>query len=146
MADLTIGQVARAVGVGVDTIRYYERLGLLPRAPRRASNYRIFDDTTVERIRLVKQLQDLGLSLLEIDAMLRAVGEHESDCAHESGHIRAALARTEEKLAALTAVRDKLRLALSRCTAGQCNIVDRIATVVRPPNGARAKRVLRRRS
>jgi len=130
MADLKIGQVASAVGVGVDTIRYYERLGLLPRAARRASGYRVFDETTVERIKLVKQLQDLGLRLQEIDAMLRAVGEHASDCARESAHIRTALTRTEGKLAALTTVRDQLRLALARCSAGQCTIVDQVATVV----------------
>lgn len=138
MADLKIGQVAGTVGVGVDTIRYYERLGLLPKAPRRASNYRVFDETTVERIKLIKQLQDLGLSLQEIDAMLRAVGEHASGCEYESEHIKAALARTDEKLAALTSVRNKLQIALSRCTTGQCNIVDRVATVVRLSKGSSA--------
>jgi DNA-binding transcriptional MerR regulator len=117
MAELKIGQVARLVGVGVDTIRYYEKLGLLP-----------FDATTAERLRLIKQLQDLGLSLQEIDAMLRASGEH-ATCAHESDKIRAALARTEQKIAALDAVRTKLRGALSRCTSGECTILAQVARV-----------------
>ena len=52
MSTLKIGQVAALAGVGVDTIRYYERLGLLPPAPRRSSGYRMFDATTVERIKL----------------------------------------------------------------------------------------------
>jgi MerR family transcriptional regulator, copper efflux regulator len=132
MSDLKIGQVASLVGVGVDTVRYYERLGLLPEAPRRASGYRVFDESTVERIKLIKRLQDLGLSLDEIDAMLRAVGEHGAECAHESDKIRSALARTEAKLEALTAVRDKLQLALSRCTAGACTIVEDVARVTKP--------------
>lgn len=128
MADLKIGQVAHLVGVGIDTIRYYEKLGLLPAAPRRASGYRVFDDTTVERLRLIKQLQDLGLYLQEIDAMLRASGDG-ATCEHESNKIRAALARTEQKIAALELVRTKLRGALSRCTRGTCTIVAQVARV-----------------
>jgi len=125
MADLKIGQVATRVGVAVDTVRYYERLGLLPPAPRRASGYRIFDETTVDRIKLIKHLQDLGLSLQEIDAMLRAAGEH-ATCAHEAAKIRSALARTTEKLVALAAVKAKLEAALARCASGECTILDQI--------------------
>jgi DNA-binding transcriptional MerR regulator len=128
MADLKIGQVASLVGVGVDTVRYYEKLGLLPAAPRRASGYRVFDETTVERLRLIKQLQDLGLSLQEIDAMLRASGEN-ATCEHESDKIRAALARTEQKMATLDAVRTKLSGALSRCASGECTILAQVARV-----------------
>lgn len=129
MAELKIGQVAARVGVGIDTIRYYEKLGLLPPAPRRRSGYRIFDESTVERVTLIKQLQDMGLHLQEIDAMLRAVGEHASTCEHEATKIRAALTRTEDKLAALTMTRDKLSLALERCSRGACTIVDQVARV-----------------
>lgn len=116
MSDLKIGQVASQAGVAVDTVRYYERLGLLPAAPRRATGYRVFDESTVERIKLIKELQDLGLSLDEIDAMLRAAGDHAADCAHESTKIQSALARTEAKLAALTAVRESCS---SRCRAAR---------------------------
>ncbi len=135
MADLKIGQVATLVGVGIDTVRYYERLGLLPAAPRRASGYRMFDESTVERIRLIKQLQDLGLTLQEIDAMLRATGEH-ATCTHESEKIRGALARTEERIASLTAVRDKLQHALDRCTSGECTIMSRVSAIVKKANPA----------
>jgi DNA-binding transcriptional MerR regulator len=82
----------------------------------------------VQRIKLIKQLQDLGLSLQEIDAMLRASGEH-ATCAHESEKIRAALTRTEERIAALASVRDKLEAALSRCSAGACTIMEQVSAV-----------------
>jgi MerR family copper efflux transcriptional regulator len=137
VAALKIGQVATLGGVGIDTVRYYERLGLLPPAPRRASGYRMFDESTVARIRLIKQLQDLGLSLQEIDAMLRATGEH-ATCAHESDKIRAALARTDDKIAALLAVRTKLQGALERCTTGACTIMVQVSSVTKP--GSRASR------
>jgi MerR family mercuric resistance operon transcriptional regulator len=130
MAEMKIGQVARLAGVRIDTVRYYERLGLLPPAPRRASGYRMFDETTVERIKLIKQLQDLGLSLQEIDAMLRATGEH-ATCAHESDKIRAALARTDEQIAALTSVKQRLEGALGRCERGECTLLAQVSKVAR---------------
>ena len=129
MRTLKIGEVAARCGVGVDTVRYYERLGILPSAPRRSSGYRVFDETTVERIKLVKQLQDLGLTLQEVDSMLRAIGDHDASCADESTKISAALARTDAKIAALTATRDKLKRAFRRCTRGECNIVEQVASV-----------------
>jgi MerR family transcriptional regulator, copper efflux regulator len=132
MPALKIGQVAALAGVRIDTVRYYERLGILPTAARTASGYRSFDASTVERIRLVKQLQDLGLTLEEIDAMLGAVIKNGSDCAQESQHIEAALRRTEEKLVTLTIVRETLRRTLRRCRRGDCDLVDRVKRVTTP--------------
>jgi DNA-binding transcriptional MerR regulator len=129
MRSLRIGEVATRAGVAVDTVRYYERLGLLPTAPRRDSGYRVFDERAVERIRLVKQLQDIGLSLSEIEGMLHAVGDHGSSCQAESRRIEAALRRTEEKLAALTAMRTKLRRVLRRCARGECDLVEKVKQV-----------------
>lgn len=128
MRTLRIGEVAARGGVGVDTVRYYERLGLLPAAPRRSSGYRVFDERAVERILLIKQLQALGLSLQEIEAMSRAVGQNDASCAEESVRISAALARTEAKLAELTKVRDRLKLALRRCARGTCTLVEQVAS------------------
>lgn len=88
----------------------------------------MFDETTVERIRLIK-LQDMGLSLEEIDAMLRASGEH-ATCAHEAEHIRSALARTEEKLAAITKCEGH--------TSGELSLTCR---AVSPDPGSRGRRV-----
>jgi DNA-binding transcriptional MerR regulator len=133
--ELKIGQVAARAGVSVDTVRYYERVGILPAAPRRTSGYRLFDEHTVERIKLVKQLQDLSLTLEEIDAMLVAVGDDDATCARESSRIEAALRRTEDRLLALQAVRDKLRDALRRCGKGECDLVDR----ARKAAGARSR-------
>jgi MerR family transcriptional regulator, copper efflux regulator len=140
MPQLKIGQVAALAGVAVDTIRYYERLGLLPQAPRRSSGYRVFDESTVEQIKLVKQLQDLGLSLEDIDGMLTAVSAANSECRHESARIQAALERTEAKMLALTVIQEKLRQALQRCARGECEIVEQVKHVsrVRAGTGERA--------
>lgn len=135
MQQLKIGQVAVLAGVAVDTVRYYERLGLLPQAPRRSSGYRVFDESTVEQIKLVKQLQDLGLSLEDIGDMLTAVSAANSDCLHESAKIQAALDRTEAKMLALTVIQQKLRQALQRCARGECEIVEHVKRVSRARAG-----------
>jgi DNA-binding transcriptional MerR regulator len=136
--NLKIGQVAERAGVSVDTVRYYERVGILPAAPRRPSGYRLFDEATVERIKLVKQLQDLSLTLEEVDAMLVAVADDTASCARESSRIEMALRRTEERIAALEEVRGKLRGALRRCGRGECDLVERARKVA--PRGTAAKR------
>jgi DNA-binding transcriptional MerR regulator len=90
----------------------------------------MFDETTVERIKLIKQLQDLGLSLQEIDAMLRATGEL-ATCSHESDKIRAALARTDEQIAALRRMKHRLEGALGRCERGECTLLAQVSKVTR---------------
>jgi DNA-binding transcriptional MerR regulator len=137
---LKIGQVARLANVSVDTVRYYERVGLLPPAKRRSSGYRVFDGTAVDRIKLVKQLQDLSLTLEEVDAMLVAINEDATTCARESVRIEAALRRTEERIAALDEVRDKLRNALGRCGRGECDLVEQARKVAAAPGRKLARR------
>ncbi len=78
---MTIGQVAAGAGVNIQTVRYYERRGLLPRAPRTASGYRQYDPDAVARLRFIKRAQDLGFSLQEIAELLELRVEHGAACA-----------------------------------------------------------------
>jgi len=71
---MKIGQVAKLSGVGVETIRFYERQGVLPKPRRKASGYREFDLDTVHRIRFIKSVQDLGFSLTEAGDLAAAKG------------------------------------------------------------------------
>ena len=80
MRNLTIGQLARAAHVGVETIRYYERRGLLPKPPRRESGYRQFPLEAVRRIRFIKRAQNLGFSLREISRLLAFSDGQEAKC------------------------------------------------------------------
>src|SRR5689334_294289 len=80
---LSIGAVARAAAVSVDTVRYYERRGLLPRPPRGASGYRAYEPPTIDRIRFAKHLQGLGFTLDEVVALLRDVDRGSATCAEE---------------------------------------------------------------
>jgi MerR family mercuric resistance operon transcriptional regulator len=80
MRSLTIGQLAKATQVGVETVRYYERRGLLPEPPRRESGYRQFPFDAIRRIRFIKRAQNLGFSLREISQLLALSDGQEAGC------------------------------------------------------------------
>ncbi len=70
MESLTIGQVARRAGVGVETVRFYERRGLIQEPPRRESGYRQFSADVVDQLRFIKRAQELGFSLREVRELM----------------------------------------------------------------------------
>src|SRR5258708_6342742 len=70
MNSLTIGHLAREAGVNLETVRYYERRGLLPKPPRSASGYRLFPSDAARRLRFISRAQELGFSLKEIRELL----------------------------------------------------------------------------
>src|SRR5580692_1943753 len=99
---LSIGEVAERAGVGIDTVRYYERRGVLPPAERRSSGYRAFKPQTVERILFVKELQALGFTLEELVALLRLVDTSAASCESARGYVIATLHRIDAKIEALS--------------------------------------------
>ena len=76
-SELRIGELAARSGVSIDALRYYERLGLLPRARRSAGGFRLFGRESIERVLFIKQAQELGLSLNEIRGFLSTGGAAE---------------------------------------------------------------------
>ena len=124
---LKIGRVARGAGVTVDTVRFYERRGLLPAPARRASGYRQYSQATVERIRFAKALQALGFTLDEVIAVLRDVDAGIASCALERPRFETVLARIDEKIAELGAIRRDLAGTLKRCREGRCTFREKPA-------------------
>jgi DNA-binding transcriptional MerR regulator len=117
---MKIGEVARDAGVSVDTVRFYERRGVLPEPERLPSGYRIYGPSTVERIRLARRLQALGLTLDEVIDALHSTDHGTATCASERGRLEAVLERIEAQLAELRAVRKDVRSVLAACDAGRC--------------------------
>jgi len=74
---MTIGAVARRAGIGIDTIRYYEREGLMPEPRRRAGGYRDYDASAAQRLRFIRRAKELGFTLAEIRELLALSGDHE---------------------------------------------------------------------
>jgi DNA-binding transcriptional MerR regulator len=118
-----IGQLASETGVSVDTIRFYERRGVLPAAPRTASGYRIYTDSSVTRIRRARRLQSLGLTLEEVIGALRARDQGHASCETQRWRLQAALGRIDVQIAELARLRGDLRDALAACEAGACQLI-----------------------
>ena len=109
----TIGSIARRAGVGVETIRFYERRGLIARPPRPAAGgYRQYPDEAVARVRFIRQAQALGFSLAEIDELL-GLRAADSDCAE--ARAAAKLDEVERKMAGLSRIRAALRDLVAAC-------------------------------
>ncbi|MBI2956604.1 MAG: heavy metal-responsive transcriptional regulator [Acidobacteria bacterium] len=109
-----IGQLARAAGVSVHTVRYYERLGLLPPPLRRDSGYRVYSPATLERLRFIRQAQAAGLRLDEIREVLRLKYAGQSPCDCVRALLQQKLVEVEREMAELRRFRRELHAALKR--------------------------------
>jgi len=107
---LTIGQVARQARVRLDTLRYYERRGLLPPPPRTAAGYRQYAPETVRRVEFIKRAQGLGFTLEEIEHLLALRVTPGPGCTTAEQSARSAIARIDHQLADL----QRMRRALAR--------------------------------
>jgi MerR family mercuric resistance operon transcriptional regulator len=114
VAGLRSGQVAAAAGVNLQTLRYYERRGLLDEPERTRGGHRIYPPETVTMLQVIKAAQRLGFSLAEV-ADLLDMGIHRSTTSAEAspGRIKERLAEVEAKIVDLGIIRDTLRAALS---------------------------------
>lgn len=112
---MKIGEFARRVGVPIDTVRYYERNGLLPPPPRRASGYRDFDDSDVTRLRFVLRAKSLGFSLAEVRELAVLADAHGGDIQHIRSIAVERLTHIEQRIAELVRVRDALRDVVAQC-------------------------------
>ena len=117
---MKIGEVARHAGVTVDTVRFYERVGVLPSPARTESGYRDYVPETVERIRLTRELQAIGFTLNEAVDALAAHDAGGATCDSERWRLQAVLERVDTKLAELTALRSRIVDTQAACEAGHC--------------------------
>lgn len=129
-----IGQLARAAGVKADTIRFYEKQGLLPKPIRAANEYRVYDAAALSRLRFIKQAQALGFTLDEIRRILSLRGQGKETCRCVVSIAEATLSDTEEKLRELQQFHDRLKRAVSEwkssearrrnCRAEFCDLIE----------------------
>jgi MerR family mercuric resistance operon transcriptional regulator len=113
--ELTIGQVATASGVNVQTLRFYERRGILPRPPRSRGNYRVYHVDAVRRVRFVKGAQNLGFSLREIKDLLSLRARPGERCVEVRRRAEAKLEEIDAKMQSLRAIRKALAKVLAEC-------------------------------
>jgi len=128
MKTLTIGQVAREAGVGVETVRFYEREGLIEEPSRRASGYRQFDEAVVDRLRFIREAKELGFTLNEIKELLSLKLDPASSCADVKGRAEVKIADIEEKIRTLQRMKRALVKLTKACSGdgptGACPILE----------------------
>jgi MerR family mercuric resistance operon transcriptional regulator len=126
---LTIGKVASAAGVNVETVRYYQRSGLIPEPPRPPGGVRRYPAETVARLRFIKRAQELGFSLAEVRRLL-ALGDPQS-CGKARALAAEKLAMVRERLDDLERMRETLEALIRRCDAASgkvhCPIIESLA-------------------
>ena len=115
MADLTIGKVAERASVKIDTLRYYERQGVIAPPERNGSNYRVYEEDTVLRVRFVKRAQELGFSLAEIKELLELRVSENASCADVRDQALAKVADLEAKIRSLQSMRRVLSRLADEC-------------------------------
>jgi len=119
--------LARATGCNLETIRYYETVGIMPDPPRTAKGYRSYDDTHVRRLKFVMRSRDLGFSLNEIRGLLGLVDDRSQTCAQVQTVAEAHLEDVQAKIADLTRIAQVLSETIARCTgdaAPECAVID----------------------
>lgn len=129
-ASLSIGDLARATGTKVETIRYYERSGILPEPPRTAGGYRAYGPAHLARLSFVRRARDLGFSLGQISALLDLAEQRDRPCAAVDAIAREHLAEVDRKLADLGALRRELASLVTQCghgTVAECRILEALA-------------------
>ncbi len=108
MSSLTVSKLADQVGVSPDTVRYYERIGLLPEPDRSASGYRLYGDEAVQRLRLIKHAQRFGLRLEEVGELLQIRERGLCPCGHTRTLLERRMADLDEQIAALTGLKEDI--------------------------------------
>ena len=119
MKTLTIGQVAKAAHVGLETIRFYEREGLIESPPRRPSGYRAYPPETVTRVRFIRTAKDLGFSLKEIGELLSLRVDPVGSCAEIRTVAEGKITDIDQRIRTLQRMRRTLRQLVAACEARQ---------------------------
>jgi Cu(I)-responsive transcriptional regulator len=127
---MNIGELARATETKTETIRYYERIGLLPIPPRTEGNYRDYSAAHVSRLSFTRRARALGFSIQQIKELLDLSDQKEQSCEAVDAIAREHLADVKRKLADLSALRRELDALMGQCrhgTIADCRILDALA-------------------
>ncbi|MDQ3056719.1 MAG: heavy metal-responsive transcriptional regulator [Pseudomonadota bacterium] len=128
---MKIGELSKRADTGIDTVRFYEREGLLPPPQRQASGYRLYEASDVSRLRFIRRAKALGFTLSEIRELLALSGRREDDMAGLKIAATEKLADVESKLAELSRIRDGLLALVTACPGhgalDRCPILNALA-------------------
>ena len=116
---VTIGELARKTGCGVETIRYYEREGLLPKPGRTSGNFRRYGQEHAELLSFIRHCRSLDLALDEIRILLKFRSAPEEDCRDVNALLDAHIGHVEERIAELQSLEGQLKALRDKCNSGR---------------------------
>jgi len=128
---MTIGKLAKATGLGIETIRYYEKSGFLPTPDRLPSGYRVYSKAAVRQVRFLQEAQVLGFKLAEIAELMALTVNPNADCATVNAHAKDKIIEIDDKIARLTKMRESLDRLATYCPADDqplsaCSIINHL--------------------
>jgi DNA-binding transcriptional MerR regulator len=129
-SGVPIGEAARASGVKIPTIRYYEQIGLLPSPPRTDGNRRLYEPGDLHRLAFIRHARELGFEIEAIRALLSLQDHPDQSCAEADEIARAHLAEVERRIASLSALKSELERMIEGCAHGkvnQCRVIDALS-------------------
>ncbi|HET6537296.1 MAG TPA: helix-turn-helix domain-containing protein [Sphingopyxis sp.] len=127
---MKIGQLSKATGTHIETIRYYERIGLMPPPARTPSGYRSYADPHRDRLRFIRHSRDLGFTIEEIRSLLDLSDHPDRDCSDADRIASLHLEQVEQKITQLENLREELSRIVGRCRggmAGDCRVIEALA-------------------
>jgi MerR family mercuric resistance operon transcriptional regulator len=139
VARLQIGELARRTGCNIETIRFYEKTGVLAHPVRTEGGVRLYHTKDVQRLSFIRRARELGFSLDEVRAMLRLSDEQGQPCADIRNVAAAHLADVQSKIADLRAMEAALEILISRCAEGKPSGCPLIETFVNMDHGQRIR-------
>lgn len=136
METMTIGQLARKVKVNIQTVRFYERRGLIPEPARRSSGYRQYSQDDVARIQFIKHAQQVGFTLKEISKLLSLRVDPNTTCSEVRDRAKVKIAEIEEKIGALERMKTALSKLAAKCRGegptSECPILESLSETAPP--------------
>lgn len=139
---ITIGALSRRTGVKIETIRYYERIGLLLPPPRTESGRRLYGPEDARRLALIRHARDFGFDMPAIKIMLALQDVPDASCEEVSRIAKDQLAAVERRIGRLLGLRDEFTRMISACANGKaadCQIIEVLADPVPSPDAARPR-------
>jgi MerR family mercuric resistance operon transcriptional regulator len=130
-AKLTIGHIARSAGVNIETVRYYQRRGLVALPPKRSRGFRYYTPATISRVRFIKRAQALGMSLKEVQRLMKL--DAKGACTENRSLAVAKLALVEKRLLDLAKLRDVLQGLVAACDqphGASCPIIEQLESEI----------------
>jgi len=128
--DLTIGELSMRTGVKVQTIRYYEAIGLLPPPGRTEGNQRRYDDRAAVTLKFIRHARDLGFEIDQIRGLLSLAAHPERPCADADAIAKHHLEQVEQRIVILQSLRGELRRMVRQCSGGRvatCRVIEVLA-------------------